>query len=331
MLAGKLALLAMIFATAATSQCRDENGATVSWFVALREPNSRRYQFFDHKSSKFRTLGDETFLKYLFQNVNVQKDQLILWNDEPAAVSGQTISAPVKDTTSTAHDKGVLFRGAGDRQGFFLLHSVPKFPEVSNGVLNPVTPVSSSYGQSMICISTSSDSTYQSIWSHLKAQNAIIYFNSFFFPVPPKTTVQVADSFIEGSFFRLVTKTILNLNPPFEGVLAPLFKTGWLVESWGRPYAANTYSPYRVINNEAVNFPAASYKDTMDHSKYALAFDCRGLLCIGGMNHMDSQASRGGSFVCFTHPGLYDQFWNVIMTPPKQLKPKKVRQLLMNP
>jgi len=241
--AAKLALLAMLLASAAASQCRDETGATVSWFVALREPDSRRYQFFDNRSAKFRTLPDETFLKNLFQNVGVQRDQLLLWNDEPAAVSRLNLSPKVKDSTETAHDKGVLFRGAGDRQGFFLLHSVPKFPEISNGVLNPVTPTGSTYGQSMICISTASDSSYQAIWSHLKAQNAAIYFNSFFFPVPPKTTVQVADSFIEGSFFRLVTKTILNLNPPFEGVLAPLFKTGWLVESWGRPYSPNTYSP----------------------------------------------------------------------------------------
>ncbi len=44
---------------------------------------------------------------------------------------------------------------------------------------------------------------------------------------------------------------------------------------------------------------------------------------------MDSQASRGGSFVCFTHPGLYDQFWNVIMTPPKQARLKQVMRRLL--
>ena len=317
MLATKLVLLALVAVAVTPSQCVDENGAAVDWFVALREPNSRRYLFFDSYSTAFRPLPDETFLKNLFQNVDVLKDQLTLWNDEPAQVPWPGTPVKFRGAGLKAHDKGVLYKSAGDGQGFYLLHSVPKFPDISGGALDPKTPVGSIYGQSMMCVSISSPVTYLTIWNHLSAQKSNVYFNSFPFPEPPETTVQVVDSFIEGRLLRLVTKTIKNPNAPYEGMLAPLFKTGWLVESWGRRYAENTYAPYRVINNEGVNFPSGSYKSTQDHSKYALSFGSRGLLCIGGLNHMDSQEKRGGSFVCLTHLSLYDQFWNWIMNPPR--------------
>ena len=318
-------LLGILFiAHSFASQCRDENGKTVKWFVALREPNSRRYQYFDESWSTFRTLNDETFLKNIFQGISTSTDQVLLWNDEPAAVDGYELLLSNIQSTSTAHDKGVLYRNRKDSTGFYLLHSVPKFPEVHSSVLNPATPISSNYGQSMICISLSSDSSFSTIWNHIKAQNSVIYLNSFAYPLPPNPTSLTVDSYIEGSTFRLVTKTPINMNPPFEGMLAPFYQSGFLVESWGRPYSPNTYSPFKVINNQQVNFPSKSYSDTNDHSKYTVSLSIKGLLCVGGMNHMDSQASRGGSFVCFKNYQLYDQLWNVILTPPAGLRSKRL-------
>lgn len=304
----------IVIVDSAASQCRDEQDRPVEWFFAIREPHTRKYIFFDQSSSEFRQVEDEAFLAFLFRDISPKKDSLLLWNDQPAEVDGLSKLSSINNKGLKAHDKGILFKNSKNSRGFFLLHSIPKFPDIQKDSINPETPQSSSFGQSMICLSTTTTKSYSTIWKHLNSQNALVYHDSFSFPVPKKTGKEIETSFIEGATFRLVTKSSQSKKPPFEGVLAPLFKTGWLVESWGRPYAENTYKPYRVINNEEVTFESSVYKSTSDHSKFAVSIDLPDLVCVGGMNHMDSQANRGGSFVCFSHATLHDQLLNQVLT-----------------
>lgn len=295
------------------SGCKDENGAEVKWFVALREPNSRKYLYFSDASAKFRQLRDEEFLNQLFQAVKPSREQLLLWNDEPA-VLGSLQSLTSLQYAPTAHDKGVLYQGK-DGRGFFLLHSVPKYPSIVGGKVDSATPAGSVYGQSMVCLTLTQDSSYSTIWSHVRAQRADIYHDTFNLPEPRVNREPTLESRLEGRTFNLVTKTALSLEHPFEDMLAGIYKTGWLVESWGRPYQPNRMQGYRVVNNRLVNFPSASFKSTSDHSKWAVALDADSLVCIGGMNHMESQAKRGGQFLCFKHKQLYQQLYYSIASP----------------
>ena len=318
-------LMMAAVSVANASQCRDEKGRTVLWFFALREPHSRRYLFFDDSSSNFKTLEDETFIVRLFTGISLSKDQVLIWNDQRPLISGlksmNSLSAS-RVKIQKAHDKGIMYRNSKDKTGFYLLHSVPKFPGIERDILNPTTPESSNYGQSMICISSSSDSTFKTIWKHLKAQKSYFHHDSFRFSDVPGPFNDIEDSLIEEGQFRLVTKSYSSSKSPFEGMLAPLFNSGWLVESWGRPYSFDSMEPFKVINNEEVRFPSASYSSSNDHSKYAVSLDTRGLLCVGGMNHMESQSHRGGSFVCFNNQKLYDRLKNDVMTLPDVLMKK---------
>ena len=296
------------------SSCRNENGQSVSWFVAFRKPGSapRTYYVFDDTSTtaSFRMVNNEYILAHLFDGIDLQSDQVLLWNDEPAK-SEDASSSNGDVPNQTAHDKGVLYRNSKDNTGFYLLHSVPQFPATSGTSLNPVTPTASAYGQSFICVSSNSDASFQLVWNHVKSQNSQIYHNSFTYPDPPKPSQDVLDSTLEG--FRYVTKTSINLNEPYEQLLAPLLKSSLLVESWGRPYEANNCSAtYQVVNNEHIQFGSEIFKSTSDHSKYCLAISQPNLLCVGGMNHMTSQAERGGSWLCFSNQNLYSAIKNSI-------------------
>jgi Deoxyribonuclease II len=318
MLAVKIALLLMFASAAQTSRCVNENGTYVNWFVALREPNSKDYLFFDSWSTSFRTLEDEKFLQKLFQQVDVSNSQLILWNDEPGRAPKSPVKVEFPGEGKFAHDKGMLHRSATGG-GFYLLHSVPGFPSIDNKVLTPSTPRGPVYGQSMLCISLSDPMSFDRIWKHLAAQKSQVYYNSFKLTVPPVTKKAVEDTDIDPKNFRMITKTVKNdYDLPYEDILVPILKTGWLIESWGRPYLPDTtVGSYQVINNLQVTINSHNYTNTQDHSKYAVALNEVDLVCFGGLNHQLSQIYRGGSFVCFSNSHLYNQLrYNVMQTRP---------------
>lgn len=307
-----------------SSGCRNEQGDEVDWFVAIRLPDSRRYWYFENRATRFRVLPDETFLRRLFEGIDLRSDSVQLWNDEPA----QTTS-PLLGAVMTAHDKGVLYQKSGSTGGFYLLHSVPAFPSHNGVSLNFVTPTGSNYGQSMICISLKAKIQYDMLMEHINAQNSRIYFNSFASELynregkrisesSSKTssttslkklevTSEVLDQILPQTAFRFITKTKYNLDDPYEGVLAGAIKSNWITETWGRPYKANTCDePGRqIVNNQQICFGSTCYASTKDHSKWALSTSISNLVCISGLNHMDSQSKRGGTFVCFTNMNLY--------------------------
>jgi deoxyribonuclease-2 len=290
-----------------TSVCRNEQGQEVAWFMAIRLPNSRTYWVFEDKSTRFRNLPDEKLLATLFEGIDLRSDSVKLWNDEPATQkSNQQFNAGFM----TAHDKGVLYRNNKDRRGFYLLHSVPLFPSHNGVSLNPETPTISQYGQSMVCISLNKDSQYDVLNRHLDGQRSQVYFDNFpqLNKRPARTTEQKMDDYLEGTPFRILTKTVINLSNPYEDFLRQATGSDWLVESWGRPYKQDTCSSdAKIINNRKICFGTTCFPSTSDHSKWAVSTNISGLVCISGLNHMDSQSKRGGTFVCFNNGPLYLQ------------------------
>ena len=89
----------------------------------------------------------------------------MVWNDQPAQISNinnfnirdsniinsyktMMVKQTMLEVSETAHDKGVLIKSAQDGTGFYLLHSVPKYPNIdrTTASINPITPSGSSYG-----------------------------------------------------------------------------------------------------------------------------------------------------------------------------------------
>lgn len=313
-----------------TAGCKNELGQPVDWFVALRLPDSRSYWFFEATSTRFKVLPDEIFLQKLFEEIDLRYDSVQLWNDEPPLKKKAFLAAIM-----SAHDKGVLYRKKDTNSGFYLLHSVPNFPTHNGVSISYVTPTGSNYGQSMICISLKDQSQFSTLIQQILAENAILYFNNFapiskqagilkfrdFFAgkldimrKPLQTlkfkslTGDVIDKVLPMTSFRFIVKTKYSQADPFEGILAPLTQSSWITETWGRPYKPDTCNTTQhVINNQQICFGSVCYPSTKDHSKWALSLDISNLVCISGLNHMDSQSKRGGTFVCFTNSYLYTQ------------------------
>lgn len=324
------AVLAVLFIQGAFSHsCVNERGEAVEWFAAFRIPGGRTHAMWDSPSGPFRILPDETFLSNLLSPVDLTADSVALWNDgKPSSKSKRIL---LTRRTQTAHDKGILYRKADSHQGFLLIHSVPEFPEVvEEKTLDPKTPSGSIYGQSMICISLTSKESYETILKHVEFENGDTYFNNFE-KVTVEQTTDYISSFIEGNYFELVTKSSQSDAAPFEDILREKYQTGWQMETWGRPYADNTIvRGRRIINNEKVKWDGEIFKRTKDHSKYALALDEENLICIGGMNHMESQKKRGGQFVCFRNPNLYYELKRDVMLPlPEQNRSFKPLKALL--
>ena len=107
--------------------------------------------------------------------------------------------------------------------------------------------------------------------------------------------------------FKYVTKTSKGDIHPFEDMLTNMYQTGWLVNTWARPYMPSSCKTTHKISNVLVkNLDGVVMKATQDHSKWALSYgDNRRLVCIGDLNHMESQMTRGGSFLCRDDPDLY--------------------------
>jgi deoxyribonuclease II len=55
-----------------------------------------------------------------------------------------------------------------------------------------------------------------------------------------------------------------------------------------------------------------AYKETKEHSKWAISSDKTNWACIGDINRMDSQADRGGGTTCFYMAGLWRSLKNLI-------------------
>lgn len=252
---------------------------------------------------------DETIMSRHTDQLSFTTGQVMLWNDQ--LVTGDASS-------SKAHSKGILQYNPGQK-GFLFTHSIPQFVDTSEGTFNPVTRESSVYGQSIICVTLNTAAQVSSITEHVYGKNANVYVNTFKSSLLGLKSLKsqaglsqtplVMNSWLP-SGFQLVTKTAKSNEQVFEEFLGNYFNSGWLVNTWSRPYKPSTCTGPRITSNiTQKNLGGFYWTSNQDHSKWALSYgDQRKIVCIGDLNHMDSQAKRAGSFVCKDDPRLYQAF-----------------------
>lgn len=238
----------------------------------------------------------------------------------------------MRESTALAHAKGVLT--FDENTGFWLIHSVPLFPDP------PIHTKKYSYprsgrdnGQSALCISISTKEANKVI-TQLLYMRANVYSNL--------TTAQVVRSIPEldellrrkwpksrnenivdidtlggqrfTSFVRGPKSVYKDLYVDF---MAPQLKSDLLVETWrrgaGTPLTSNCTYTFKVNNVHSVELfftPKSRVDRTIpwsyleDHSKWAVAVS-KNLTCIGDINRMASQAKRGGGSVCFNDANVW--------------------------
>jgi deoxyribonuclease-2 len=145
--------------SAPSPTCVDSNGKKVDWWFIYKMPNGFEYAYKeagDNSTTSLNVTGakldnivNNALAATLHQIYIAKKSERLgyaLYNDEDP-INNATTSG------STGHTKGVLAAGASG-SGFWLIHSVPKFPELTGNQFK--WQASNKFGQSMLCITLDS-------------------------------------------------------------------------------------------------------------------------------------------------------------------------------
>lgn len=315
--------------------CIDNSGSAIPWFFLLKYPRKtqtisgedNKYAYFDSSfssqdfelRSNFIDSEGEALFTTLTQ-INKQPNlQVIAWNDEPADGS----DAP---SEHTAHSKGVIIYDSRENNAIYVAHSIPKYPEFeSNGKIKALIPSGErKYGQNVLCMSLDGENI-EKVAKGLSIIGSVIYHNTFsskelanlygFSKESPSSVKNFAQQSHEVFSVGKVAFQGFFKNPYyeegliFEEIMQPVLKTSLLVESWGRPYKKSSCdSQFSCVNIQEIQIqddPLGNWTDEDDHSKWVISQGSKNVVCSGDMNHMTSQAKRGGAFFCFEGKGLW--------------------------
>ncbi len=341
---GALGLLAA--RRAAALSCLDEAGAAVPWWMILKLHGGLDYAYVDGSyagtgplvlEGKSLDCGTKcalgATLSALIGNAAAAR---VTWNDEPAAAAAAAAAANASSATS-GHTKGVI--GADASGGFWLTHSMPKFPLLVgvDAFSWAAGGASVTYGQSFLCVSLA-PADVETAAAGVKYVDPLIYGSA----VPaglaaayPTLTALVAGARTAGAGTLTVHSTANNVFTYFgksgswakdiweDHVQVGLCVDMW-IESWIRSPAMPNYCrptyPYDSRNVETMAFVDAagapvSFKYTMDHTKMGLAVNGtsqQNYVCVGDNNRMTSQWTRGGGAVCFRNAAVYRSVLSMI-------------------
>jgi len=317
--------------------CKDESGNNVAWWAALKANSGTSYVYADVNSPTFKksayTMADGTkgaLSNTLNQIYVANKTQpygysaFVMYNDE---------TPDGKSSSSRGHTKGVV--GSTQDGAFWLVHSVPSFPNfVAQGYTG--YNAATTYAQSFLCISMPvSDLSYVGTQYYY---NFPQYYD-FVLPswVPASMVSSVASSSHTtaavsnilkigaslGTTFTSFAKTSNWNNYLYENLVAPYWNSDLYCETWmngANPdptfCKGNGTYKYDVMNVRSLTVGGFSWLETQDHSKWAVTNKPSGLtiLCIGDINRQQSQNTRAGGTVCFSHSQMWSSLYGTITT-----------------
>lgn len=344
----------------------DEEGNPVDWFFIYKMPSGFRFSYKDandktndplqiHPKLLNRTstgaLG--ATLHQIYEGKKQNSLAYALWNDGQPYKAESSFArrfandseeddgtyvddgkAHLLTTLKGGHTKGVL---AVDKQsGFYMLHSVPKFPDLRTTEFT--WEASTIYAQHFLCISVDA-LTANKLGHHLQHINAMFFDTAF-----PKhletqypsvlefvmkirrsgTSVVKLTTFSGKWNFHAFAKDSSWGKDLYEDLVEPVLKTGFAWQTWRRDQGEGMTSycspphTHESMNIAAMQFRGAAVGDkperfefTKDHSKWGLTFDETtegaqtnlrgpGWVCLGDLNRMISQRKRGGGTMCLS-------------------------------
>ncbi|CRK97795.1 CLUMA_CG011174, isoform A [Clunio marinus] len=322
-----LILLEISFVISNHIGCRDEKNNLIDWFYLYKLPNSieldnnieslntgKKYLFITPSSSQWiasnNSINDEfsmpgLTLSNIYDGKSRKNNIVMIYNDEP----------------SNGHTKGVVV--ANDISGFWMVHSVPKYPPAMEENSYSFPKSGEIYGQSFLCISLDGNQI-DKVGKQLKYNEAHFYSSHVpehlktIYPslvdalkmetidVPPFYNIEMLES-IGGTMFTSFAKSRKFKKELYEDWVAPHFGAGnYFVETW-RHGPGNIKSDCmklsKVYNIETILFDSTSkieFKTLHDHSKWMVCIQ-HDLLCVGDINRQEHQKLRGGGTVCQQH------------------------------
>jgi len=304
--------------------CLDESGNPVTWWAAFKYPDGVKYQYADINSPSLRlstwAMSDPTngclsrTLNQVYSanaTYTANDYAFVFYNDEKPDGTG---------SSSRGHTKGVI--GMSQSGGFWLVHSVPQFPNwIKDGFHGYQEPASDVYGQSFLCM-TLPFAAFDTIgvqfsytfpdyydwnmpsWVPIDLLNSVTKSNH--------TTQPISHIAPVSSTFTSFAKTSNWNNYLYEFLVAPYWKSDLLVETWMNgvnpdpSFCRNATIDWDVMNIRSLSAFGVSYLETQDHSKWCIStHNSFNVVCIGDINRQQSQNTRAGGTVCFQNTALW--------------------------
>ena len=306
--------------------CYSDTGAPVgSWFIS-KLPSGTNYLYYDTSINTIQqspnSLNDTNngALPSTLKQLWVDTTDYMLFNDEPA----NTIDTA---TLTYGHTKGVWLWS--NTEAVLLTHSIPLFPKGPQQV-NQYSGLGTNaytYAQSMACftMTTQTVNTMASI-ATLTAPNI---YERRVRPTTPKSLALFANGTIRTDALcanqPFSTNTINNLlyfakssqwnNELYSQCIGLALQTSLLVESWirGSAVGPSCSGNYRVLDVQNLKWFNRTYKETQDHSKWAVS-TTNSQMCIGDINRMTTQYTRGGGAICWSDAVLSSNLRNSILS-----------------
>jgi len=311
----------------------DENGKPVDSWVALKVADSWNYYYISGttwvRSAYNLGQGTQGMVMRTAQQAYGTGILMGMYNDE---LGGTSVSG------SYAHAKGIL--ATDGNQGFWLVHSMPKWPAAATGRVSGPGPFDSkTYAQSLSCISVSAK-TADTIASNLMVEKVYITGKStasFSSSLPnfakwlsggtdSRTQSVTQIKSLGGYTYYQFAKSASWGKDLWDDFVAPYFKTALYAETWrngvgGRfgsictPPTGPKRQAYEVRAVQTVTLPdGTSWQGTDDHSKWVVSQTggANSMWCVGGINRMCSQEKRGGGALCSQGANGYAAFNKIV-------------------
>ncbi|RWS21726.1 Deoxyribonuclease-2-like protein, partial [Leptotrombidium deliense] len=333
--------------------CKDENGNDVDWFIFYKLPkiNQKEESYFadglkyayisgpaikgtsvkkEWKLSKKQIGDQDSILAHTLLPVynNIDKYSSIMYNDDAPGVGGNI---------NYAHAKGVL--AMDYESGFFLTHSIPRFPLALDQSRYEYPSSATINGQIGLCVSFKTKEQADHILTHLSVLRPNLYYwneakvlsnNSLYQNLVDKK--KVLKSAIEteiisykGAIFTAFSKGKKYEVDLYSDVIAKAFRADVSVETWrrgaGNKLSSNCNSEEKVVNIDAIEMKLKEGKKTItvqwlytqDHAKWAVSESEKSpFVCISDINRMESQFKRGGGSLCIHDTDVWNEFRGLI-------------------
>lgn len=233
--------------------------------------------------------------------------------------------------------------------GFWLIHSIPNFPEapeVGKGFKYPSSGRDN--GQTVLCISFPSKKESRDVVNQLLMMRPNVYSISISdkavsvselvdlkkkkWPRGMDSKIVSIDS-VRGKEFTSFSRNsrASQQGDLYSHFIAPHLSCDLFVETWrrgaGSPLHSNCTSRFKVQN---INYVELQFSDDSkvsksspwqyleDHSKWAIgSSEETPFVCIGDINRMASQFKRGGGSVCMKS----EQIWDVLRNSIQEIEP----------
>jgi len=230
--------------------------------------------------------------------------------------------------------------GFDEKSGFWLIHSVPRFPDFVKDGYSGLPEDEMRYGQSFMCISTSlgylEDVAAQLLIGYPWVYSANVpEGNSAFANMQNMKSLANGDKHYKDMDSNVVSIkthwgvefTTFYKSPKwgkyiYEDMVEPHFDTEFAWETWMNginpdPSFCEPKSQYNSTNIRNLAVGAYSWKETQDHSKWGVSIGWKHrsydeYLCIGDINRQESQNKRGGGTTCIQDVDLWRAFYNAI-------------------